>query len=97
VKNFLFFSREELVEALKALERAELTGATSFSYQGGMAVAMNSPSQIANLKRKILKRLEEIDGKSYGSGQSIRTVDPIIDSGYGVQYSRRVPLGFRFR
>lgn len=91
MQDFILWDRDEIVEAIKTIEMAEMSGATQVTYGGAGGVMLRDVGSMYRTKRRLYARLEQIDGRSYGAGTRPRSVNVVIDNGH------RRPFGFRGR
>lgn len=80
MKLFSFWTREEIVQAIRDLEEQLATGAAQVSYTGGGSVQYSSRDNAVKTLKSLYSRIREIDGGKQKS--PVRHVRVISKKGY---------------
>lgn len=79
-RRFRFWTREELVDAIRHLEEALATGARFVNYAGGGTVTYAARDEYESLLNALYNRVDEIDG--VGRAPAIRHIRMIPGKGF---------------
>ena len=95
MQDYLFWTRPEIIEGIKTVELAEMSGLSAGSTAGANSASWRSLGELAIVKRRLTRALERVDGRYYGSGTRPRHVSVNFRNGYdsGPRVSGRNPFG----